>query len=406
MKTVERSQISSTGRSKCSPRGEGGWVRRAGRICLMAAIIGFVLPLQAQLRDLGGKQGISFYTANAYIGSDYARVLLSDPSDVTNLLLTVGQVYGEILASDPPKRMAGLADEIIRTRPDAVGLEELWTVEKAVITAPQGAAAGQQIEFRVDYDFLQLLTNALAAKGAHYRVAVLTSEQDLAMPMFDLQTGALAYARVVDHEAILMRTDLPPGFLNVGNPQAGHFATHLSIPTFGIDIVRGWCSVDVFTRGQRFLLICTHLEDEMAPPIQEAQGLELLAGPANVNTPVVIVGDFNADPLHRTGTTTYDAVVAAGFKDAWQTLHPHDPAGGLTWGHDPYLADPATAFNRRIDYVFYRGNMFAPTSTAIMDSRISLTEPPLWPSDHAALTASFLLGNGKSIQNKAVAGRR
>jgi len=33
--------------------------------------------------------------------------------------------------------------------------------------------------------------------------------------------------------------------------------------------------------------------------------------------PVILSGDFNADPLHRNGVRTYDTIVAAGFDDAW-----------------------------------------------------------------------------------------
>ncbi len=433
MKTVNRGESSATDRSKPSPQSGAGWARYAARICLMAVIVGFALPIQAQPWAFGGKSRLTFYQANAYIGSKYERVLSVDPTDVTNLIIIVTQIYGEILASDPPQRMAGLAEEIARTRPDLLGVEELWTLEKAIIpnsvggpgpvvpiggggpgsppgggnvTPPQARTNDSALEFAVVYDYLQLLTNALAAKGVRYRVVVVTSEQDITMPMLDLQTGDLTYGRIIDHEAILVRADVPPGELRLSNARSGHFATYLEIPSFHISLPRGWCSVEVFTRGDRFKFICTHLEDEMAPEIQEAQGLELLNGPAKVSMPVMIVGDFNADPLHRTGTATYDEFTAAGFKDAWLTLHPNNPAGGLTWGHDSYLSDPNTVFNRRIDLVLYRGRVFAPTATAILDPRLNLSEPPLWPSDHAALVASFDLGGVKSEQEQAVLGRR
>jgi endonuclease/exonuclease/phosphatase family metal-dependent hydrolase len=173
------------------------------------------------------------------------------------------------------------------------------------------------------------------------------------------------------------------------------------IGTEVVSVYRGWSSVEVFTRGERFRCICAHLEDDSLPEIQEAQGLELLAGPANTSAPVVILGDFNADPLNRTGTTTYHPFIQAGFKDAWATLNPQDPAGGLTWGHDPSLADPSTDFVCRIDYVFYRGNQFTPTAAAVLDPQINLTSTPLWPSDHAAITATFSLGNPKATRASA-----
>src|SRR5207245_5787862 len=90
----------------------------------------------------------------------------------------------------------------------------------------------------------------------------------------------------------------------------------IHISSIGLSVLRGWCSVDVFVRGERFRYICTHLEEETVPQIQLLQALELLSGPAQVNLPVILTGDFNADTLHRNGTQTYDALIAAGFTDA------------------------------------------------------------------------------------------
>lgn len=379
MKTETESETNSPKRQARA----GGWNHK-WLVGAVVALIGCALSLPAQPSGVGGKKDFTCYQANAYIGAEYERVMTVDPSDVVELLTTVTEVYGEILASDPPKRMAALADEIIQVQPDVLGVEELWTLE-----------TGVPGNFTVDYDYLELLTDALAAKGAHYAVAVVSSEQDLMMPMFSA-TGGIQYGRVIDHEAILYRTDLPPGYLQVSNPRKGQFATYMTLTSLGLDIRRGWCAVDVFTRGERFAFICAHTEDEMAPAVQEAQGLELLAGPANVKTPVVIVGDFNADPLHRTGTTTYSEFTAAGFSDAWLQMNPGNTAGGLTWGHDASLANPANAFIWRLDYVLYRGNVFTPAVAWILDPQISAATPPLWPSDHAAVGASFFLGNPKA----------
>jgi endonuclease/exonuclease/phosphatase family metal-dependent hydrolase len=147
----------------------------------------------------------------------------------------------------------------------------------------------------------------------------------------------------------------------------------------------------VFDRGRRFRYICTHPEEETAPQIQVLQARELLGGPANVNMPVMICGDFNSDPLHRDGSLAYDSYTTAGFKDAWAVLHPLQPAGGLTWGHDEFLADPSQQFDRRIDLVFYKGAPFLPARAEVIDLRLDTTQPPLWASDHAAVHAAFLL---------------
>ena len=107
--------------------------------------------------------------------------------------------------------------------------------------------------------------------------------------------------------------------------------------------------------------------------------------------PVIIAGDLNADSLHRNGTQTYDSFVGAGFTDAWASLHPANLAGGLTWGHDEFLADPTTPFNRRIDFVFYRSGLFVPMQAEPSDLALDRDTPPFWASDHAALSAGFQL---------------
>jgi hypothetical protein len=374
------------------------WARRAALLGVLSvlAVIAVASPV-----DVGGKKAIKVYQGNAYVGGFIEAPLALDPTDPnygSNLLVTVTGVYMQIAASDPPARMAGLAEEIATHRPDIAALEEMYTIEQAPATL-EGPG-----EFTVVYDYLQLLTNALAAKGLHYKMAVVSTEMDVAMPMIaSLEPFEMAYARAIDHEVLLVRTDLPPGYLQVSDPQTGRFATHLQVPigTDVLEVHRGWCSAEVFTRGERFRCICAHLEDESFPEIQEAQGQELLAGPANTEMSVVILGDFNADPLDRTGTTTYHPFIQAGFKDAWAAMNPQEPAGGLTWGHDPNLADPTTDFVYRIDFVFYRGNQFTPTAAAVLDPQINVSAPPFWPSDHAALTATFSLGNPKVTKARA-----
>jgi hypothetical protein len=291
---------------------------RAALACLLGAVLAVAAPALAAQPECGGHRGFSTFTANAYIGADIAAPLSLDPTDpnyLQNLLGTVTATYGQVIASDPQARMKGLACEIAASRPDMVGLEEIWSVSQASATASGPGT------FMVVYDYLQLLTNALAAHGLHYAVAATAAESDIIMPMLDLPTGAVLYGRITDHEVILARTDLPPGHLRVFNPQSGHYENYLTVPAIGLSLYRGWCSVDVASRGETFRYICTHLEEETAPVIQMAQAQELL-GSLDHNMPVVLVGDLNADPLHRNGTMTYDEFTQAGFKDRRADLGP------------------------------------------------------------------------------------
>ncbi len=376
--------------------------------CVLALVSALALcatAAPAGTSGVGGQKDFKCFTGNAYIGAEIEAALTVNPSDPVKLIQTTTAIYMEILASQPPARLAALAREIASESPDVAGLVEMWTIETAPATT-QGPG-----DFTVVYDYLNLLTNALAASGAHYDVAVVSKEMEITLPILvDLATQTVGYGRVIDHEVILYRSDLPPGYLRLSNPQTGQFSHFIEIPAVGIAVNRGWCSVDVFTRGERFRYICTHLEDENAPELQMVQGAELLAGPATTTLPVLLTGDFNADPLHRNGTETYDLFAPAGFKDAWNTTHRADPAGGLTWGHDPLLADPTVDFVWRLDLVLYKGAQFQPTQVEVLDPMLELSGHPLWPSDHGTVSASFMLENPKAVAQKpavrAVLGKR
>jgi hypothetical protein len=359
---------------------------------LLAGLLASVARAQSDVPGVGGKRGVPVTQANLYIGADMRPVVMLDPSDPnfpTKLVQAVTGVYYQIVASQPAVRLGGLADDIAARMPDIV------TIEEGTLLRNQSPGdllfGGKTPATNVVFDYVQILVDSLAARGVHYAVVSSSDEWDVEMPMLNLQTGTIDDIRQTDREAILVRTDLPPGQFHAVNPQKGHFANAIVFPSIGLTFTRGWCSVDVSVRGRDFRCICAHLEEETAPQIQELQAEELLNGPANTTLPVMILGDFNTDPFGRDGSYAYDVFPAAGFSDAWAVMHPDNLTGGLTWGHDPLLADPTVAFNRRVDFVFYKGAGFVPTLADVVDLGLDRTQPPLWASDHASLSANFLL---------------
>jgi endonuclease/exonuclease/phosphatase family metal-dependent hydrolase len=370
------------------------FVPGAGRIAtfLLATAMLAGIAFAGQPSGPGGKRGVDTMTVNLYVGGGTERILALDPSDpnyLSNLVFTVTGIYYEIIASQPVTRLQGVADNIAARMPDIVSVEEASLIRNQ--SPGDLIIGGTTPATNVVFDYLQILVSSLEARGAHYAVVSMTDEIDIELPMMNLQTGNIDDARLTDRDAILVRTDLPPGQLRVSHPQSGNFTNVIHIPGTGISVLRGWCSVDVFIRGRVLRYICVHTEEETVPLLQVAQAQELLNGPAKVNMPVLIGGDFNSDPLHRDGSIAYDTYIAAGFKDAWAELNPLDPTGGLTWGHDEFLANPAVAFDRRIDLVFYKGTTFAPAQADAIDMWLNRSAPPLWASDHAAVAAEFLL---------------
>ena len=385
MKTNETDKKAA---SRTAGRAIGTMLSPVLHLLLLAALLSPALTVLGGAVDVGGKRHVDMMTINLYLGGGTGRVLALNPADpgyLTNLVATVTGIYYEILASQPSIRLQGVADEIATRMPDIVAVEEasLIRTESPGDLIIGGTNPARQVVF----DYLQILVDTLATRGARYAVVSTANEIDVELPMFNLQTGRVDDVRLTDRDAILVRTDLPPGQLRVGNAQHGNFKNVVQIPSIGLSVLRGWCSVDVFMRGEQFRYICTHLEEETVPQIQLLQAQELLSGPARINLPVILAGDFNADTLRRNGTQTYDALIAAGFTDAWAALHPADLAGGLTWGHDELLADPDTGPVWRIDLVLFRGTRFVATQAESIDIALDRTQPPLWASDHATLAA-------------------
>jgi hypothetical protein len=360
----------------------------------VTALLGLALQLSASPSEnrSGNERSVDVMTVNLYIGGDPFEVLALDPSDPayqSNLVAAVTTIFYEIMASQPDVRLQGIADEIAARQPDIVTVQEASLIR---IQSPGDLSVGGTVwPTNVVVDYLGILVSALQARGVDYAVASAVEDLDIEMPMMNLQTGVIDDIRLTDRDAILVRTDKAPGQLNVKNPQSGNFSVALPLPDIDLTVPRGWCSVDLFVRGKRLRVICAHTETQIAPAVQTAQISELLSGPADVDIPVIIAGDFNTDPLQRDGSTAYGLFTNAGFLDSWNTLYPSDTGGGLTWGHDKYLTDPYTDFIWRLDLIMYRGDDITPTDMSVIDIELDRTADPLWASDHAAVCTHFSL---------------
>ena len=377
-----------TGATICS-----SLVHHAGAVLLLALITWIGLPTSghAERADVGGKRDLTVMTRNVYVGANFGSITSLDPTDpmyLTKLVEAVTTIYYTMLVqNDFRVRVAGIADEIVANRPDLVGLQEISTVRQQ---SPGDLIVGGTTPATVVViDYLQVLLKALADRGAHYTVVSVATNLDAELPMLNVETEWIDDVRLTDHDVILARTDLPPGYLRLRNPAQGNFEANVVIPLIGLEIKHGWCSVDASVRGRTFRFINTHLETDIFPELQWLQAQEILGGPANVSLPVILVGDCNTDGNRQNGTVTYDGLLDAGFKDSWNIVHPLNP--GLTWGHDPFLANPSLTFVWRIDLILYRDLNCSPVEANVLDTPLLRSQPPFWSSDHAGVTAKFLL---------------
>jgi endonuclease/exonuclease/phosphatase family metal-dependent hydrolase len=284
-------------------------------------------------------------------------------------------LWENVQESKIPERAATIAAEIKREKPDLVALQE-------VVIWRTGSIFGSADDVR--HDFLAEMMRKLRRGKTRYKVVSRVSNADWEVP--GQVGGSLRNIRMTDQDVILARVG-PGARLRVIDADHGNYRQRVDVPIPGlgrsIDFTRGWASVDVRIgqSGPRFRFINTHLE-VLDKDIQQRQARALLKGPAKTRLPVVLAGDFNSDAL--SDGSTYTSLQNAGFKDAWQTVHPSE--GGPTCCQDNSLRNSESELSTRIDLILYRSNrLSAQAAERIGEEPADKTPSGLWPSDHAGV---------------------
>ena len=291
-------------------------------------------------------------------------------TSLSALEAAVGTIYQQVQASNIPERAAAVAHEIGEAQPALVGLQEVFQWFTGPLGSPPATTVAE--------DQLQSLLDALAQQGLHYAPVAISKNADIEAPSnlgFDV--------RLIDHEVLLARTDLPD--LTLSNIQVHHFVHLFSANSIigTITIPRGWISVDATIKGKTFRFLTTHL-DSVSSTVRAAQGNELLQGPAQTSLPVVFSGDFNSDA--DSGDQTYLNLIAGGFIDAWSVTNPGDP--GYTCCLVNGNPSPTSTLNIRIDLVLLLNKVRARDMEIVGDKPKDLTPSGLWPADHAGVVAT------------------
>lgn len=346
----------------------------AAALCALPAVSAYA----QQAIPFAGDREVTILTRNVYHGVDAELDAVPAAANFGELLARVAAVYSGYFARNFPERAAALADEAASTRPELIALQE------AVLVRTQTPADGPATPAtEVALDFVQMVLDALAARGLGYQVVAQSINFDAELPSafgFDV--------RHTDREVILARSDLRTSDLKLSNAQGGNFAVNcqLQTPALGtLTVLRGWVAVDAKIRGKSFRFISTHLDTTCLPftsAIQVAQAAELLAGPAATELPVILAGDLNS-AADGSGAT-YNFLVGAGFTDAGAGL-------GNTCCHAPDLLNPSPNLTTRIDHILLRGGFAVLGAEVLGDETGDRTPSGLWPSDHAGVAARVRL---------------
>ena len=400
-----------------------------GVVVFAAAVVLLVVPASPGAAEDGpgpvdAAETITVMSRNLYLGADVAIAL-----DLLPDMPAAAQfMWEQVAATDIDARVDLLAAEVERDRPAVIGLQEAtrWQCRPGNL--------GRVVTV---YDFTTAFLDATRVAGVPYVVAAAGGDEALQggyripalpwlsrvedpatfQPRFGTDTASCGFDLA---DALLVREDLAERVVAAGGR---HFADRYAVVPTVLTIDRGYAWADLALEGGTVRFVTTHLEalwDAGEVPYSARQAGQLLDDLAGTTTPLVLLGDINADPRDprgpeaanpalqpeasdacpaqvddpqagtaRGGCNAYWTLRQGGFEDAGP-----DPLDGanLTWGTSAELAGPDLArldaalemgnpagFTDRLDYVLYRGGI------DVVDARIIGNRWPdsdqLWPCD-------------------------
>lgn len=355
---------------------------------------------------------LNVMTQNLYVGADVFRVFEGAPCGP---LQSVYEIFETVQATNFPERAEAIANIVMRERPHVIGLQEVSLIRSQFPSDGATIIDPENMTFRflpnaedVVYDYLQLLTNALAARGLKYVVVddATSWNADIEFPMASFDgdcnlTSIPMDLRLTDRDVILVR-----GNLSTTNAENANFSLNLPVEIdtgqplpLAFEFTRGFGKVDVAVGKYTYRVVNTHLEvgDKADPTsainlVQFAQTAELIGTVTGTPLPLIVVGDFNSSPSLFDPRPAYGLMTGAGYLDLWTVRKgPFDP--GFTCCQDEALRNAVSALDERIDLVFSRlpgGSKVMPVQSHVVgdrDNEKSVSD--MWPSDHAGVVSTL-----------------
>jgi endonuclease/exonuclease/phosphatase family metal-dependent hydrolase len=387
----------------------------------LAGVLGITMlagPAEAAKRKKRGVV-VKTMTRNVYLGSSL-QAGLSAPS-LQALCDGAREIFEDVTSTNPPARMRAIANEILKKKPDLVGLQELaaWYVQSPGDGRPPEFFGGGTLATNARYDLLRLIMNRLNKGKKRYKVVRVQNEFEFEAEL-DLDgnngtdgpapdcTDAEADGRMLIRDAIIKRVRVG---VRTSKPSSGNYVNQRALHVAGIPfpVKRGWQSVNARVRGSKpFRFVNTHLESFDDHPtqndmfntqtgtttavsrgtIRKTQATELVGpgGPARSKGPVILVGDLNSNvpPVQSGDEQAFQAVLAAGFKRRSTQRPPSccivDPSSTLTGGS---LAD----FDHVVDHILANKKRIKRVASSVT-GRAKVADGR-WPSDHAGVFSAL-----------------
>jgi hypothetical protein len=351
-------------------------------------------PPKDELWKLG--ESIVVMTQNVYVGGYVDRIVhAEDPNEIPFL---VTQTFMEMLSTNFYYRAEAIADEVMKRKPHLVGLQEISTIYRQ---SPGDAVYGGTTPAEdLIFDYLQILRDAIAARGLEYEIAGLIKNFDVEMPMFvgPDPYDPLCYddVRLIDFDVILARNDV-----KISAKKEENYTDHINLMG-AIPILRGYVAVKAKVGHKNYWVANTHLEPD-DPFVKQNQAMELITFLQKKKHPVIVIGDLNAPASED---ATYQTFLENGYVDAWtrNLVTPKTPGFTNSSNPDPELGpilrDPDRILDQRIDLILVKSQIgicgyhfIGPVWAYVVGDELDdmILNPDdgtmMWPSDHAGVIA-------------------
>ena len=376
---------------------------------------------------------------NLYLGADVGVALQLIP----NFPAAAQYMWEQVVATDFTKRAPVLAQEIIDSNVDVVGLQEathwyckrnLWSKKVIVFDFTRDFLKATR---DLGHEYVLASHEGIDALNIGYSIPAipyltLVKDPKRFQPLFGSDSAACGFEI---GDAIVVKRELASQVLNVGNSE--YEASYSIVPKI-MTIYRGYTWIDLDLGGSKTRIVSTHLEslwDKEKIPNAAIQAKQLISDLQTTNMPLIVIGDFNSDPRDPRATSdsnpggqpeasevckaqvkqptltsaidtcnAYWLMRRAGFIDSGpDALNPENYSWGmnaLLTGPDPIRNKAAIemgnqyGFTDRLDYVFLKNG------ATVLNSRVIGNNAPergMWATDHAGLVVKVRIPESTAI---------
>jgi len=366
---------------------------------------------------------VTVMSRNIYLGADVGRALELMP----NLPAAAQYMWDQVKQTDFSNRAKILATEINQSSPDVIGLQEAtiwyckkypWSKKVEVFNFTKQLLDALEGRYElVSKDGVKALNPGFSINPILFLTKV--NDEQTFKELFGSSSAACGFET---GDALLVKKSDNLEVIEVGNSE--YEDSYSIVPTI-MTIYRGYSWADIKVSGAPTRFVTTHLEslwDENKVPNSAKQAMQLVSDLSNTKMPVIVMGDFNADPrdprskdqpnpgkqpvqsqacqANANTCNAYLIMIRAGYQDSGPDSF--DPKF-FTWGMNALLTGADSkrvaaaksmgnnyGFTERLDYIFSKNG------TESSSSQIIGIQGD-YGSDHAGVVATIALPKQSNV---------